>query len=345
MDAATLTLLMTISTTKKGVQKRLRSLSTLAAVEAVLKDIEPPPPAYRKHAQRWLAGPETHLMHWWQPNYPESLRHISEPPLVLYLHGDCELLEQPQVAVIGSRLASEAGLQAATLFAADLTRNGILVSSGLAGGIDGAAHKAALEHGHTLAVLGCGPDITYPPKHKQLQQRITQQGLLVSEFAPGVQIRSNHFPRRNRILSGLSRGVLVIEAKLRSGTLITARSGIEQNRSVMALPGSIWDASYSGNHKIIQEGAALVTSVDDILSELNLQRHVPTFYGAGENNSTGSLANLELLANVGNEVTPIDTIVARSGLPAAIVTEQLVLLELEGWVTSVSGGYMKMGRR
>ncbi|WP_417657326.1 DNA-processing protein DprA [Pseudidiomarina aestuarii] len=345
MDAALLALLMTVSVSKKALQKRLRLLSTLAAVEAAVREVEPPPPAYQRHAQRWLAHEDHHLLHWWQPNYPESLRNIPDPPLVLYLHGDCELLEQPQVAVIGSRMASEAGLQAATLFAADLTRNGILVSSGLAGGIDGAAHKSALEYGNTLAVLGCGPDIVYPPKHRQLQQRIAQQGLLVSEFAPGVKIRSNHFPRRNRILSGLSRGVLVIEAKLRSGTLITARQGLEQNRSVMALPGSIWDASCSGNLKVIQEGAALVTSVDDILSELNIQRSVPTLLNMGENNSTGSLANLELLANVGNEVTPIDTIVARSGLPAAIVTEQLVLLELEGWVTSVSGGYMKMGRR
>lgn len=345
MDANQIALLMTTRTVKAPLRKRLRLLSTLAAVEAALTSIEPPPPVYVRHAQRWLQGDDHHIVHWWQPEYPESLRHISDPPLVLYLHGELEQLYRPQVAIVGSRMSSHMSLQTASLFAADLTRNGVLVSSGLAQGIDAVAHEAALEHGNTLAVLATGPDRTAPKRHRQLQQRIAQQGLLVTEFPPGMETRTDHFPRRNRILSGLSLGVLVIEAKLSSGTLITARLGLEQNRSVMAVPSTIWDTSCSGNLKIIQQGAALVTSVDDILAELNLERSIPTLLNGSENNSTGSLANLDLLANVGNEATPIDTIVARSGLPAAIVTEQLVLLELEGWVASVSGGYMKMGRR
>ncbi|MDN7125406.1 DNA-processing protein DprA [Pseudidiomarina sp. 1APP75-32.1] len=295
--------------------------------------------------EHWLSQGQRRVIHWFEADYPDQLRGISQPPLVLFCAGNSQLLNAPQVAVIGSRKGSPPAQHTARFLAEHLTRAGLLVSSGMAQGIDRAAHEAALSVGPTLAVLGTGPDKVFPRQHRQLQQRIEQGGVLVSEFVPGTTARRDHFPRRNRILSGLAKGVLVIEAQLRSGTLSTARLALEQNRSLMAIPGSIWDEGMTGNLRILQQGAALVTCVDDVCNELNFKRQAPTSENEPENKYGRSLANPGLLANVGNEATSIDTIVARSGLPVAVVSEQLVLLELEGRVASVAGGYIKVGRR
>ena len=293
----------------------------------------------------WLQQPQHHLVHWYDANYPEALRYIQSPPPLLFVHGNLALLEQPQVALVGSRNASAVGQHSAAHFAAALASAGLVVSSGLASGIDAAAHRAALQHGNTLAVLGTGPDCYYPPRNRQLQQQIAQAGALITEFTPGTRARADHFPRRNRILSGLSQGVLIIEAKRQSGSLNTARLAIEQNKRLWALPGSIWDVGMAGCLQLLQNGAHMVTNVSDIIDDLGLSIATSAATSETQNKSAECLANPLLLDNVGTEVTALDTIVARSGLPVAIVAEQLVLLELAGVVTSVAGGYIKMGRR
>lgn len=336
-------------------RRKVYKLASFAKCRAMLAPyLNALPERYVDNLERWLAsgaaaGPTRDVIHWFSPRYPERLRTIDKPPLVLFLAGTSDYLTAPQIAMVGSRAASHEGLAEAAYFAEHLTRAGVLVSSGLAKGIDHHVHQGALKAGPTLAVLATGPDKVAPSQHRQLQQRIEQHGLLVSEFPPGMSAQPDHFARRNRILSGLSLGVLVVEAQLKSGSLVTARLALAQNRSLLALPGSIWNPHRTGNLQLLQQGAALVVKVDDVLNELSLQRTAPHKEQEGnqasENNCQRSLANPQLLANVGYEATSIDTIVARSGLPVAVVSEQLVLLELEGRVASVAGGYMRMGRR
>lgn len=348
MDAETATTLLALASAPSKHRKFLRTLSSFEQIAAHARWPNANlVPARVDKLQRWAEQPNCHAIHLRDPLYPESLKHIHDPPLVLFAHGDLSCLEATNVAVIGSRNASPVGQHTADYFARGLARSGVVVSSGLAAGIDGAAHRGALEEGRTLAVLASGPDIYYPSRNRQLQQQIMQAGLVVSEFAPGTPPKRDHFPRRNRILSGLSQLVLVIEAKLYSGTLITAGLAQDQQKTIMVVPGSIWDAAFTGSFKLLSEGAGIAVCVNDILRELNLPELPPSQLSEKQHqiNSTRSLANRQLLANVGSEVTSIDTIVARSGLPVAIVTEQLVLLELEGSVISVSGGYIKMGRR
>lgn len=327
-------------------RRKICRFSSFSATKSLLANHEAAVSADdQRQAEQWLNRGQRRIIHWFEPDYPESLRNIAQPPLVLFVAGDASLLQAAQVAIVGSRKASPPGQSTARFFAEHLTHAGLLVSSGLALGIDRAAHEAALSVGPTLAVLGTGPDHVYPRQHRQLQQRIEQGGVIVSEFLPGTEARRDHFPRRNRILSGLALGVLVVEAQLHSGSLSTARLALEQNRSLMAIPGSIWDDGMTGNLRLLQQGAALVSSVKDVCNELNFKRLTPINRKEYENKSERSLANPGLLANVGNEATSIDTIVARSGLPVAVVSEQLVLLELEGRVASVAGGYIKVGRR
>ncbi|WP_127347296.1 DNA-processing protein DprA [Pseudidiomarina mangrovi] len=344
MDADTLTALLQLQRSPARNRHHAMRCSSLAQAQQQLPAVD----IDQRELNRclaWLEQPQQHLVHWYHPDYPEALRHIAAPPPMLFVRGDRSLLTQPQVALVGSRNASPVGQHSAAHFAATLASAGIVVSSGLATGIDAAAHRSALQHGRTLAVLGTGADCYYPPRNRQLQQQIAQAGALVTEFTPGTRARADHFPRRNRILSGLSEGVLVIEAKRQSGTLNTARLALEQNKRLWALPGSIWDVGMAGCLQLLQQGAQLVTQVGDIIADLGLRITPPDVTETSQNKSAECLANPALLANVGTEVTALDTIVARSGLPVAIVTEQLVLLELAGVVTSVAGGYIKMGRR
>ncbi|RUO76394.1 DNA-processing protein DprA [Pseudidiomarina taiwanensis] len=348
MDAATLELQLRMATAPAKLQQHLLQLSSHQAIEHALAEshrLSAYRPIHLHQAQQWLRHPAAKVVDFLDPEYPPALQQIDRPPPVLFIQGDRELLTQPQLALVGSRNASALGCHNAAYFAEGLAQAGMVVSSGLAQGIDAAAHRAALDVGTTLAVLGTGPDQFYPPRHRGLQEQIIDQGLIVSEWIPGTGARRDHFPRRNRLLSALALGVLVIEAKQRSGSLITARFALEQNKTVFSLPGSIWDAGIAGNLQLLQQGASLVTCVKEILTELNLTPTTPISCGEDKNKSIDSLANVGLLANVDYEVTSIDTIVKRSGLPVAAITEQLVLLELEGKVTSVTGGYIKMGRR
>lgn len=344
MDADTVTALLHMQRSPARIRHQAMRASSLAQAQAQL----PPVDLDQRELARclaWLEHADHHLLHWYHADYPDALRHIAAPPPLLFVKGDVALLAQPQVALVGSRNASPVGQHSAAHFAGALAQAGLVVSSGLATGIDAAAHRAALQNGQTLAVLGTGPDYYYPSRNRQLQQQIAQAGALVSEFTPGTRARADHFPRRNRILSGLSEGVLIVEAKRHSGTMNTARLALEQNKRLWALPGSIWDVGMAGCLQLLQQGAQLVTHVGDIVTDLGFQLSSVAVTKGSQNKSAECLANPVLLANVGTEVTALDTIVARSGLPVAIVTEQLVLLELAGVVTSVAGGYIKMGRR
>lgn len=312
-------------------------------------------PSVLKAVLHWLDADENHqCIVQGDPLYPELLADINSPPRMLYCAGDARLLTSPLLAVVGSRRASPYALTQVSDITANLVRHGWGICSGMAMGVDGAAHRAALEQGgKTVAVLGCGVDICYPPRQQTLYRDIQQQGLLVSEFYPGAPARSDHFLRRNRIISGLSQGVWVAEASLRSGSLATANFGLEQNRVVYALPGPVTMPSFAGNHKLLQQGAALITCAEDILAELPVLKCRPELENEGSrphshHQSLGlaqkRLANSELLANVGFETTSIDSLVTRTRLPVAALMDQLITLELDGWVTAVPGGYVRVRR-
>ena len=344
---ATIPELLALSWLPADQRRSVFKQSSFAAVRLFIADfIKQVRPRQVQLTESWLAGhSKRRIMHWFEADFPERLRTIKRPPLVLFLAGNVELLERPQLAIVGSRKASAVAQTNADYFAEQLTQAGLLISSGLAQGVDKHAHQGALRNGPTLAVLGNGPDIASPKRNQQLQQQIEQAGLVVTEYPPGTPSKTEHFPLRNRILSGLAKGVLVIEAQPRSGSFNTVRHALEQGRSVMALPGSIWDAQVSGNLQLLRQGATLVRDANDVLHELNLEPCYQQGSLLDENKSAGSLANQQLLANVGYEATSLDTIVARSGLPVAVVSEQLVLLELEGRVASIAGGFIKVGRR
>ena len=244
-------------------------LTELGIPLAALERFTQPDTAQLERAATWLAQPNHHLLHWEHPDYPTLLQQIPDPPLVLFVNGDVQLLSMPQLAVVGSRHPSKEGLQNARAFASYLASAGLVVTSGLALGIDAAAHQGALEGGRTIAVLGTGPDRVYPARHHELAHRIVQQGgTLVSEFPPGTAPAAENFPRRNRVISGLALGVLVVEAALRSGSLISARLALEQGREVFAIPGSIHNPLARGCHALIRQGAKFVETGQDIAEEL-----------------------------------------------------------------------------
>lgn len=342
-----LQLILQLALARQQVKRAARQSATLAQAVANEPSITP---KLLRRTQTWLNQPGAHLVHWFSSAYPEQLRHIHQPPMVLFMQGQIDLLSSFQVAIVGSRKATPGGLHSASYFAGQLTRHGVVVSSGLALGVDAAAHRAALAVGPTLAVLGTGIDMMYPAKHKQLQQQIYDQGLVISEFPPGWPAKSDHFPRRNRILAGLAQGVLVIEAVRNSGSLVTARFAMEQGRELFAVPHSMWESAAVGSNELLQQGAKLVLSVADILSEFPHYEApralvAQQMNATSENKSEEGLANSALLDNVGYEATSIDDLVVRSGLPVTSVTEQLVMLELEGHVASVPGGFIRVGRR
>ena len=288
------------------------------------------------------------MVSWADPRYPEALRHIHDAPLVLYTLGDPELMARDQIAIIGSRKATRAGLDHGRGFAAELSRRGLLVTSGLALGVDGAAHAGALDAGFaTIAVIGCGLDRVYPHQHRQLGQRVVAQGLMLSEYPPGTQARAAHFPQRNRIISGLSRGVLVVEAGLKSGSLITARMALEQGREVFAIPGSVHSPVARGCHHLIKQGARLVETADDVLDELagwwSAGPVVPPGKGH-EAPATGELDTREIavLEALGYDPQSTDALSSATGLPADQLMQSLLLLELQGLVSSAPGGFQKI---
>ena len=226
----------------------------------------------REHAARAVeraASAKIAALPWFHPTYPALLREIVDPPIVLWLVGAAACLSEPAVAIVGSRRATPAGIAVARRIGRGLAEAGLVVVSGLARGIDGAAHQGALDAGgRTVAILGCGADVVYPPEHASLAKRVAEAGALVSEFPPCTPPLPRHFPLRNRIISGLSRAVVVIEASDRSGSLITARAALDQGRDVLAVPGNVASGRYSGCHALIKDGAPLVETVEDVLNEL-----------------------------------------------------------------------------
>ncbi|WP_051146677.1 DNA-processing protein DprA [Marinobacter daepoensis] len=285
-----------------------------------------------------------------QDAYPECLRHIHNAPRVLYTLGDPGLLKRDQLGVVGSRNASRAGLDHARQFSAELSRRGLLITSGLALGIDGAAHAGALDAGFpTLAVVGCGLDRLYPAQHRALAHRIIGHGLIVSEYPPGTQARAAYFPQRNRIISGLARGVLVVEASLRSGSLITARTALEQGREVFAIPGSVHSPVARGCHQLIRQGARLVETADDVLEELgtwwSMQPEAPTPKAVSSEPDMSSLDSREIAVfeALGYDPLSTDALSVATGLPADQLLQALLILELEGLAHTCPGGYQRIG--
>ncbi len=299
----------------------------------------------------WAEQANNHLITIRHPLYPNRLREIHDPPPVLFITGDPEILSTPQLAMVGSRNPSASGKENAREFAYHLARSGITITSGMAIGIDGICHSSALEAGGlTIAVAGTGLDRVYPASQHQLAHDIAKQGALVSEFPPGTEVRPGNFPRRNRIISGLSLGTLVVEAAQKSGSLITARLASEQGREVFAIPGSIHNPLARGCHSLIRQGAKLVETAGDILEELAPQIRARQYTRATVSTTpvaTGQNLDPEyvrLLECMGFDPVQVDQLIGRSGLTAEEVSSMLILLELEGHVSSAPGGiYCRTG--
>lgn len=280
-----------------------------------------------------------------QSEYPKQLSSVANPPWLLCWEGNSSFAHTHQVAVIGSRKASPQALLNTSQFATDLALAGLTITSGLAMGVDNAAHWAALNQAKaTCAVLGCGIDMCYPPRARGLKKEIQQHGLVVSEYLPGTAAKTEHFPARNRIISGLSRGVLVMAAAKRSGSLITARLAAEQGKDVFAVPYGLHDPTGAGCHWLIQQGAKLVTGASDIIEEwadLNLAADSLAAESQHEMFATG-LENNAMLVNVGFETTSFEQLLQRSQLSVAEVMNELVSLEVDGWIKAVPGGYVRV---
>lgn len=291
----------------------------------------------------WAKADDCHILSLVDDNYPESLKTISDPPPLLYVRGDVACLSLPQLAIVGSRNPSPGGEENAKKFANELAKLGLIITSGMASGIDAAAHIGALEADKpTIAVCGTGLDRIYPAKHKSLAHQISKKGALVSEFCIGTSPIGNNFPRRNRIISGLSLGTLVVEASVKSGTMITARLAAEQCKEVFAIPSSIHNPLAKGCHQLIKHGAKLVEDIDDILDELQFEPSNPILKDSAtisekELNDTPFM----LLKYLSYDAISIDEMVEKSGLSPQIITQELLLLELENKVAKVDGsGYV-----
>ena len=292
-----------------------------------------------------------HLLTPEDANYPALLKNMPDAPLTLYVRGRLTAQDDLALAVVGTRKATGYGKDAAAYFSRHLADEGVTIVSGLAHGIDAAAHRSALEAGgRTIAVLGCGIDRVYPPDHAELAKHIAQQGALVSEFALGVKPEARNFPRRNRIISGISLGVLIVEAPEQSGAMITATLAAEQGREVFAVPGSIFNMASAGTNRLIQDGAKLVITVEDILDELNIARRkvearALTKQIAPAESATGAYENA-VLRFLSSDPLPVDELVLRSALPASELLGVLTLLELQGYVEADGrGNYRRVGYR
>jgi DNA processing protein len=304
-----------------------RSLENLIACRAAL-DLD--------QELKRIAATGAQVLTWESPSYPRLLREIPDPPPVLYVKGTLEEEDAWAVAVVGTRRASAYGLEVTRRLTKALSRSGITIVSGLARGIDGEAHRAALEAGgRTIAVLGCGIDRVYPPEHRKLAQQITAQGALVSDYPLGTEPEGRNFPPRNRIISGLSLGVLITEAGVRSGALITADFAADQGREVFAVPGNMLARGSAGTNALIRDGARIVLRPEDVLEELNLtmvaeQAEARQVLPADETEAA-------LLDHLSAEPTHVDELRQQVGLPIAQVTSTLAMMELKGMVRQVGG--------
>ncbi|HET6631712.1 MAG TPA: DNA-processing protein DprA [Rhodanobacteraceae bacterium] len=318
---------------------------------AARRDVRAPNRRRIQADRDWLAQPGHHLLRCDEADFPPQLEHIDQPPAALFVDGDAGLLLRPQVAVVGARGASAQGLADACELARCLAVSGLVVTSGLADGIDGAAHRAALEAGGaSIAVLGTGADRTYPRKHRELAAAMRAGGALVSEFPLGTAPRADQFPRRNRIIAGLAMATVVVEAGLRSGSLITARLAAEQGREVCVLPGSIHNPLKRGCHRLIRDGARLVEQADEVIALLGpaaqaLQQDlfarlaVDGRVEAATTTAAESDPRLRtLLDALGHEPAALDELAVRSGLLPAELSSMLLELELQQVVASLPGG-------
>jgi DNA processing protein len=311
-------------------------LAAVASPEAAARVRAPIDEKLLEDARRWLADPSHELIPWDDPDYPKALLETAGAPPVLFCIGRRDLLGRPALAVVGSRNATPQGVENARAFAQALSAAGLTIVSGLAVGIDAAAHEGALqESGSTIACIGTGPDRVYPARHLDLARAIARSGLIVSEFAPGTPPLRANFPRRNRLISGLAKGVLVVEATLSSGSLITARLAGEQGREVFAIPGSIHSPFSKGCHKLIREGAKLVETAQDVLDELHIPGLGRALLAPAADSTTAYPALVDAL---GRDPCDLDTLVARTRMPPEVLAAALVELELEGVVAALPGG-------
>lgn len=316
--------------------------------EALARQLAAPMPpemaAQVESALEWVAAPGRHILTLADPTYPQSLLTIADPPILLYVAGDPAFLQGPSLAVVGARNATPGGQENARAFARHLAGHGWRVISGLALGIDGAAHEGALDAGPdgagTVAVMGTGIDRIYPAKHRDLAHRIAAHGALVSELPLGTGALPQHFPKRNRIVAGLARGVLVVEAARQSGSLITARLAAEGGREVFAIPGSIHSPLSRGCHALIRQGAKLVETARDITDELGGD---PTPAARAQPAAAEALPDHPVMDALGYDPLHLDAIQARSGMDTADLQTQLVQLELQGRVVQLDDGrYQRM---
>lgn len=295
----------------------------------------------------WAEQPEQWILSFDDERYPPLLRQIPAPPPILFIKGDPACLNLPQLAIVGSRRPTQYGRSQARHFAEELSQSGLIITTGLASGIDACAHRGALSHGKTIAVQGCGLDLCYPNNHRELAKQVENSGCLVSELLPWQPPLARNFPRRNRIISGLSLGVLVIEAAIKSGSLITARYALEQGKDVFALPGSVLSPVSEGAHNLIRQGAILVSKPDHILVEIpfsNYRLKSGSKSCQSSDQEGGQLLFDPLLDSVDFEVTSIDEIASRSQLPVEQLVTKLVEFEMAGWIATVPGGYVKQRR-
>lgn len=321
------------------IKDRLRSYLRTPDKQAVERDLA------------WRDAEDKFILPLNDPRYPPLLREIPDPPPLLFVHGDPDTLSLPQLAMVGSRNPTPQGKQLAKDFARFFSSSGLTITSGLAMGIDCACHEGALAGGgRTIAVSGTGLDRVYPAVNRELAHRIVEQGAMVSEFPVGTPPRAGHFPKRNRIISGLSVGTLVVEATLKSGSLITARLALEQGREVFAIPGSIHSPQVRGCHLLIRQGAKLVEKADDVIEELGAMLaglHPP---GEGTPKQQQSASGLDqeyllLLQEMGYDNESIDVLIERTGLTANVISSMLLVLELEGYVSAApGGGYCRTGK-
>lgn len=339
-----------VESLKNIISGRIRAEVATFNVESLMTQVE--------KDLSWIKANNASLITYTHLNYPALLKQIDDPPLALFGLGDISLLCEPQVSIVGSRRPTPIGAKVARQIAGELSNLGIVITSGMALGIDGLAHQGALEQGNaTVAVMGCGLDVIYPARHKQMFEQIQSSGLLVSEYPLGVKPSRYTFPERNRIVSGLSMGTVIVEAAKKSGTLITARLAMEQNREVMVLPGSAVSYQYEGSHQLIKNGAALLTSTDDVLfilkdqlDRVDVNRVYSNAINDDGNNSSNSnyqCVNVEedsFLALIGAESISIESLILSSGLTPAEVSSMLLILELEGRIAmSDNGGYINVG--
>lgn len=332
-------------------------LKAMGLAPEQVRALREPDPALLASDRAWLAGDGHHLIGIGEPDYPALLQQIPGPPAVLWVRGDPAALWQPQIALVGSRNPTPGGREHAREFAATLVRDGWAITSGLAAGIDVTAHVGALDAGgQTIAVLGTGPDQVYPARNADVAQAIAAQGAVVTELPPGEPPRKSHFPSRNRIIAGLSLGVLVVEAALNSGSLITARLAAEQGREVFALPGSLHNPMVKGCHRLIKQGARLAESTADITGALApmagelaraLRRRLMAEEAPVEQSSARAPEDEELLRDddyselwsaMGHDPITQEQLLSRLKIDARSLSSMLLMLELRGLVQTIDGG-------